>query len=140
MLRFHVPHIEPDVRIFPLLESLAQRVVPAHPKKLQVIAESACESDELDAQVLAEFLALDMMPQAWVRTPHRCPTPPPSPPPTTQFRRQNSEQFQKPAKVGLGFMRESRTVLRMDRELSALMVRSTDGFCVVFEGRSGGPC
>ena len=51
--------------LFPLLEPLAQRVLLAHPKKLRVIAESTRRSDELDVQVLAEFLALDMIPEAF---------------------------------------------------------------------------
>ena len=48
-----------------LIEPLAERVVLAHPKKLRVIAESTRKSDKLDAQILAEFLALDMIPQAY---------------------------------------------------------------------------
>lgn len=52
-----------------LIEPLAARVVLAHPKKLRVIAESAKKSDKLDAQVLAEFLALDMIPPSWRPTP-----------------------------------------------------------------------
>jgi transposase len=47
-----------------LLEPLAQRLVLAHPKKLRVIAESTRKSDKLDAQVLAEFLAPGMIPEA----------------------------------------------------------------------------
>jgi hypothetical protein len=47
-----------------LVEPLAERVVLAHPKKLRVIAESTRKTDKLDAQVLAEFLSLDMIPQA----------------------------------------------------------------------------
>lgn len=47
-----------------LVEPLAERVVLAHPKKLRVIAESTRKTDRLDAQVLAEFLALDMIPAA----------------------------------------------------------------------------
>ena len=52
-----------------LIEPLASRVVLAHPKKLRVIAESAKKSDKLDAQTLAEFLALDMIPPSWRPTP-----------------------------------------------------------------------
>jgi transposase len=52
-----------------LVEPLAQRVVLAHPKKLRVIAESTKKSDKLDAQTLAEFLALDMIPLSWRPTP-----------------------------------------------------------------------
>ena len=48
-----------------LIEPTADRVVLAHPKKLRVIAESTRKSDKLDAQVLAEFLALDMIPEAY---------------------------------------------------------------------------
>lgn len=52
-----------------LVESSAERVVLAHPGKLRVIAESTRKTDKLDAQVLAEFLALDMIPEAWRPTP-----------------------------------------------------------------------
>jgi len=54
-----------------LLEPLANRLVLAHPKKLRVIAESTRKSDRLDAQVLAEFLALDMIPEAYRPTPRQ---------------------------------------------------------------------
>jgi transposase len=47
-----------------LVEPLAHRIVLAHPKKLRVIAESTKKTDKLDAQILAEFLALDMIPSA----------------------------------------------------------------------------
>jgi transposase len=67
---------------FLLIESLADRLVLAHPKKLRVIAESTRKSDKIDAEVLATFLALDMIPQAYRPTPrirqhrvlvrHRC--------------------------------------------------------------------
>lgn len=50
--------------LWQLLEPLAERLVLAHPKKLRVIAESTRKTDRLDAQVLAEFLALDMIPEA----------------------------------------------------------------------------
>jgi transposase len=48
-----------------LIEPVAQRMVLAHPGKLRVIAESTRKTDKLDAQVLAEFLALNMIPQAY---------------------------------------------------------------------------
>ncbi|MEK7731842.1 MAG: IS110 family transposase [Planctomycetota bacterium] len=48
-----------------LLEPVADRVVLAHPRKLRIIAESTRKNDKLDAQVLAEFLALDMIPEAY---------------------------------------------------------------------------
>jgi transposase len=54
-----------------LLEPLAQRIVLAHPKKLRIIAESTRKSDKIDARVLAEFLALDMIPQAYRPTPRQ---------------------------------------------------------------------
>ncbi len=54
-----------------LIEPLASRVVLAHPKKLRVIAESTRKSDRLDAQVLAEFLALDMVPTSYRPTPRQ---------------------------------------------------------------------
>ena len=57
--------------LWQLLEPLAQRLVLAHPKKLRIIAESTRKSDKLDAQVLAEFLALDMIPQAYRPTPRQ---------------------------------------------------------------------
>jgi len=52
-----------------LVEPLADRILLAHPRKLRVIAESTRKTDKLDAQVLAEFLALDMIPQAHRPTP-----------------------------------------------------------------------
>lgn len=48
-----------------LVEDLAVRYVLAHPKKMRVIAESKNKSDKVDAQVLAEFLLLNMIPEAW---------------------------------------------------------------------------
>lgn len=55
--------------LFALLEPLAERIVLAHPKKLRIIAESKNKSDRLDATVLAEFLVLDMIPEAYRPTP-----------------------------------------------------------------------
>ena len=43
----------------------------AHPGKLRVIAESTRKSDKIDACVLAEFLAMDMIPQAYRPTPRQ---------------------------------------------------------------------
>jgi transposase len=54
-----------------LIEPLVDRVVLAHPKKLRVIAESTRKSDKLDAKILAEFLARDMIPQAYRPTPRQ---------------------------------------------------------------------
>jgi transposase len=54
-----------------LLEPLAQRVVLAHPGKLRIIAESTRKSDKIDARLLAEFLALDMVPLAYRPTPRQ---------------------------------------------------------------------
>jgi transposase len=52
-----------------LIEDLADRWVLAHPKKLRVIAESKNKTDKIDAHVLAEFLLLDMIPEAYRPTP-----------------------------------------------------------------------
>lgn len=52
-----------------LLEPLADRIVLAHPGKMRIIAESTRKSDKLDAEVLAAFLALDMIPQAYRPSP-----------------------------------------------------------------------
>ena len=57
--------------LFNLLEPLSERMVLAHPKKLRVIAESTRKSDKLDAQVLAEFLVMDMIPQSHRPTPRQ---------------------------------------------------------------------
>jgi transposase len=55
--------------LFQLIEDLADRLVLAHPKKLRVIAESKHKTDKIDARVLAEFLALDMIPEAYRPSP-----------------------------------------------------------------------
>jgi transposase len=54
---------------FLLIEDLADRLVLAHPRKLRVIAESTRKTDKIDAEVLAVFLALDMIPQAYRPSP-----------------------------------------------------------------------
>jgi transposase len=54
-----------------LVEPLAQRIVLAHPRKLRIIAESTRKSDKVDARLLAEFLALDMIPPAHRPTPRQ---------------------------------------------------------------------
>lgn len=54
-----------------ILEPLAEKVLLAHPKKLRVIAESTRKSDKLDAQILAEFLVLDMIPTSYRPTPRQ---------------------------------------------------------------------
>ena len=48
-----------------LVEDLTDRCVLAHPKKLRVIAESTHKSDRIDAHILALFLTLDMIPEAY---------------------------------------------------------------------------
>ena len=48
-----------------LVDDLADRAVLAHPKKLRVIAESTRKTDKIDAEVLATFLALDMLPESY---------------------------------------------------------------------------
>jgi transposase len=57
--------------LWQLLEPLADRLVLAHPKKLRVIAESTRKTDKLDARILAEFLALGMIPEAFRPTPRQ---------------------------------------------------------------------
>ena len=52
-----------------LLEPLAARWLLAHPGKMRMIAETTQKTDKLDAQVLAEFLALDMIPESYRPTP-----------------------------------------------------------------------
>jgi transposase len=52
-----------------LAEPLAERMVLVHPRKMRIIAESRRKTDKLDAQILAEFLAADELPQAWRPTP-----------------------------------------------------------------------
>jgi transposase len=54
-----------------LVEPFAERVVLAHPKKLRVIAQSKNKTDKIDAWTLAEFLALDMIPEAYRPTPRQ---------------------------------------------------------------------
>jgi len=48
-----------------LLEPLAKRFLLCHPGKMRVIAESVNKNDKVDARVLGQFLALDMIPQAY---------------------------------------------------------------------------
>jgi transposase len=47
----------------------ADRVVLVHPRKMRIIAESRRKTDRLDAQILAEFLAANELPEAWRPTP-----------------------------------------------------------------------
>lgn len=54
-----------------LVEPLATRVILAHPGKLRIIAQSTRKSDNLDAKVLAEMLALDQIPPAYRPTPRQ---------------------------------------------------------------------
>lgn len=50
-------------------EKYAQRVVLAHAGKLRIIADSTKKTDKVDARILAEFLAHEMIPEAWRPTP-----------------------------------------------------------------------
>ena len=52
-----------------LIEREANRIVLVHPRKMRIIAESRRKTDKLDAQILAEFLAADELPEAWRPTP-----------------------------------------------------------------------
>jgi transposase len=54
-----------------LVEPLADEVILANPKKLRIIAESTKKTDKLDAQILAEFLVLGMIPRAYQPTPRQ---------------------------------------------------------------------
>ena len=53
-----------------LIEPMAARIVLVNPRKMRIIAESRRKTDKLDAQILAEFLAADELPEAWRPTPH----------------------------------------------------------------------
>jgi transposase len=53
-----------------LLEPLAKRWLLANPSKMRVIAQTAKKTDREDAQTLAEFLALGLIPRAY-RPPQR---------------------------------------------------------------------
>lgn len=57
--------------LWQLLEPLADRLVLAHPGKMRIIAESTRKSDRYDARVLAEFLALGMIPEAYRPSPRQ---------------------------------------------------------------------
>lgn len=52
-----------------LIERQAERIVLVHPGKMRIIAESRRKTDRLDAQILAEFLSTDELPEAWRPTP-----------------------------------------------------------------------
>ena len=52
-----------------LAEKHAERVVVAHAGRLRIIAESTRKTDKIDAFRLAEFLAHNMIPEAWRPTP-----------------------------------------------------------------------
>lgn len=52
-----------------LSEPIVERLQLAHAGKMRIIAESTRKTDKIDAFVLAEFLAKDMIPQAWFPTP-----------------------------------------------------------------------
>ena len=54
-----------------LLEPSTSEIVPANPAKMRVIAESTKKTDKLDARILAEFLARDMIPRASMPTPRQ---------------------------------------------------------------------
>jgi transposase len=54
-----------------LVEPLASRVLLAHPGKLRIIAESTRKTDNLDAKVLAEMLALGQIPVSYRPTPRQ---------------------------------------------------------------------
>jgi len=57
--------------LWQLLEPLAERLVLAHPQKMRIIAETTRKTDKIDAEVLATFLALNMIPQAYRPSPRQ---------------------------------------------------------------------
>ena len=52
-----------------LCDPIVERLLLAHAGKMRIIAESTRKTDKIDAFVLAEFLAKEMIPQAWFPTP-----------------------------------------------------------------------
>ncbi len=52
-----------------LCEPRTERLLLAHAGKMRIIAESTRKTDKIDAYVLAEFLAKEMIPEAWFPTP-----------------------------------------------------------------------
>lgn len=49
-----------------VLEGHVAEVLLAHPKRLRAIAESKVKTDKVDARVLAELLAADIVPRVWI--------------------------------------------------------------------------
>lgn len=49
-----------------LLQPLVKRVVVANPRKTRAIAEARVKTDKVDARILAQLLAADFLPSAWL--------------------------------------------------------------------------
>ena len=49
-----------------ILEPHVDQVVVAHPKQLRAISHAKVKSDKVDARMLAELLAADLIPAVWV--------------------------------------------------------------------------
>lgn len=49
-----------------LLQPLVKRVVVANPRKTRAIAEAKVKTDKVDARILAQLLAADFLPSAWL--------------------------------------------------------------------------
>lgn len=91
-----------------LAEPIAERTVLAHPTKMRVIAESTRKTDKLDAQVLAEFLLQDMVPES-----HR---------PSPRVREHRDSAFSQRAKV-LGLTMVMSSLIALPRPRPALRSR-----------------
>ena len=51
-----------------LLEPLVRRVVVSNPRKTRAIAEAKVKTDKVDARILAQLLAADVLPPVWLPT------------------------------------------------------------------------
>jgi transposase len=49
-----------------MLRPLVRRVVVSNPRKTRAIAEAKVKTDKVDAQILAQLLAADFLPETWV--------------------------------------------------------------------------
>lgn len=60
-----------DVWLVRLIEPLSEKLLLPNPEKPRVIIESARKSDTLDFQLLADFLALNVIPTSHWPTPRQ---------------------------------------------------------------------
>jgi transposase len=49
-----------------LLAPLVRRAVVSHPRKTRAIAEAKVKTDKVDARILAQLLAADLLPPVWL--------------------------------------------------------------------------